>query len=112
MNVTVMSRKLRQSIARFNKRAMTNKGTIYTSGKITETMKDINAMRLGVLKELKNVRRFLDNMEKSVKLRNPEAIQRAYMFLVHLVREMDDGLLTPSSIALDVAIAQILKEDD
>lgn len=67
-------------------------------------MKDINARRLGVIRELKNLRRFLDNMEKSVKSRNPEATQRAYMFLVHLVREMDKGILTPDRIALDVEL--------
>lgn len=63
-------------------------------------------MRRGVLKELKNVHRFLDNIERSVRSGNPQAIQRAYMFLVHLVREMDNGLLTPDNIALDVALAQ------
>ncbi len=75
-------------------------------------MKDINAMRLGVLRELKNLRRFIDNMERSVKSRNPEAIQRAYMFLVHLVNEMDRGLLTPDNIALDVEISKLLQEDE
>lgn len=73
-------------------------------------MKDINKMRLGVLRELKNMHKFLDNMERSVKSRNPEAIQKAYMFLVHIVREMDDGCLTPESIALDVSLAQELQE--
>lgn len=68
-------------------------------------------MRLGVLRELKNVRKFLDNMERSVKERNEEAIQRAYMFLVHLVHEMNEGSLKPESIALDVALAQELRED-
>ena len=63
-------------------------------------------MRLGVLREIKNVRRFFDNMEKSVKRGDPEAIQRAYMFLVNLVHEMDNGLLTPTNISLDVALAQ------
>ena len=67
-------------------------------------------MRLGVLRELKNVHKFLDNMERSVKTRNPEAIQRAYMFLVHLVREMNEGCLTPDNVALDVQLAQILQE--
>jgi len=75
-------------------------------------MKDLAKMRLGVLREIKNVRRFLDNIERSVKSRNPAAIQRAYMFLVHLVREMDEGLLTPNNIALDVEIAQLLKEEN
>lgn len=73
-------------------------------------MNDINKMRLGVLRELKNVHKFLDNMERSVKTRNPEAIQRAYMFLVHLVREMNEGCLTPDNVALDVQIAQLLQE--
>lgn len=63
-------------------------------------------MRRGVLRELKNVHKFLDNIEASVRAGNPQAIQRAYMFLVHLVREMDEGILTPSNIALDVALAQ------
>lgn len=75
-------------------------------------MKDINKMRLGVLRELKNVHKFLDNMERSVKTHNPEAIQKAYMFLVHLVREMDQGCLTPDSIALDTQIAQLLQHDN
>jgi len=67
-------------------------------------------MRLGVLRELKNVHKFLDNMERSVKTRNAEAVQRAYMFLVHLVREMNEGCLTPDNIALDVALAQELQQ--
>lgn len=71
-------------------------------------MNDINKMRLGVLRELKNVHKFLDNMERKVKTRNPEAIQRAYMFLVHLVREMNEGCLTPDSVTLDVELAQLL----
>lgn len=75
-------------------------------------MKEINKMRLGVLRELKNLRKFIDNMERSVKSRNPEAVQRAYMFLVHVVREMDQGLLTPGSIAIDVELAQLFREDD
>ena len=73
-------------------------------------MKDINKMRLGVLREIKNVHKLLDNIERSVKNRNPEAIQRAYIFLVHLVREMNEGFLAPNSVALDVEISQILHE--
>jgi hypothetical protein len=71
---------------------------------------DLIKMRRGVLKELKNVHRFLDNMERSVRANNPLAIQRAYMFLVHMVREMDDGMFTPSNIALDVSLAQELQQ--
>jgi hypothetical protein len=75
-------------------------------------VKDINKMRLSVLRELKNVHRFLDNMERSVKNRNLQATQKAYIFLIHLVREMDRGFLTPNSIALDAEIAQLLSEQD
>lgn len=73
-------------------------------------MKDIARMRLDVLREIKNVHKFLDHMERNVRGRNPEAIQRAYLFLSHLVYEMDKGLLTPDNIALDVAISQGLQE--
>lgn len=75
-------------------------------------MNDLNKMRLGVLRELKNVHKFLDMMERSVKARNPIAIQRAYMFLCHLVEEMDKGKLTPDSIALDVDLAIAFQELD
>ena len=75
-------------------------------------MKELARMRLGVLKEIKNMRIFLDNMERTVKNHNPEAIQKAYMFLVHLVYHMDKGCLTPMNIALDVEIGKALNELD
>lgn len=74
-------------------------------------MKDLNKMRLAVLHEIKHIHKFFDNMERNVKTRNPEAVQRAYVFLIHLVREMDEGILRPYSIALDVELGQLLKED-
>jgi hypothetical protein len=73
-------------------------------------MKDLSKMRLGVLREIKNMRIFFDNMEKTVKSRNPEAIQKTYMFLVHLCYHMDKGCLTPINIALDVEIGKALNE--
>ena len=73
-------------------------------------MRDINKMRLGVIREIKNVHKFFDNMERSVKNRNPEAIQKAYMFLTHLVHHMNDGCLTPESIALDVELSKALQD--
>lgn len=69
-------------------------------------------MRLGVLREIKNVRKFFDNMERTVKRSDPESVQRAYMFLVNLVHEMDQGMLTPSNIALDVALSQAFQEQE
>ncbi len=71
-------------------------------------MKEISRMRLGVLKELKNVHKFFDHMERNVKSGNPELIQRAYVFLAHLAYNMDKGCLTPENIALDVELAQEL----
>lgn len=75
-------------------------------------MNDINRMRLGVLRELKNVHKFFDNMERNVRERNPEAIQKAYVFLKHMVYHMDHGCLTPDSVALDVEISRGLNDID
>jgi len=72
-------------------------------------MKEIRRMQRGVLKEIKNVRRFFDYMERTVKQGNPEHIQRAYMFLTHMTLLMNEGQLTPDSIALDVELAQELQ---
>lgn len=73
-------------------------------------MNTISQMRIGVLRELKNVHKFLDRMERSVKTRNPEAIHRAYIFLTHLVYHMDSGFLKPESIALDVELSKAIEE--
>lgn len=73
-------------------------------------MKDIAKMRLGVLRELKNVHKFFDNMERRVKTRNPDAIEKAYIFLTHFVYHMDKGCLTPDSIALDVELTRALQD--
>lgn len=62
-------------------------------------------MRLGVLKEIKNLHKFIDNMERSVKTRNPEAVQKAYIFLKTLVYEMNEGELTPDSVALNLELS-------
>lgn len=75
-------------------------------------MSDLTRMRLGVLKQIKNVHKFLDMMEKSVRNYNPEAIQRAYVFLSHMVYMMDKGCLTPDNVALDVALAKLLQDKE
>ena len=73
-------------------------------------MLDLLKMRRGVLKELKNIHRFLDNIERSVRANNPQAIQRSYMLICHMVREMDAGSMTPDSVALDVELMQAVQE--
>lgn len=73
-------------------------------------MKDIARMRLGVLRELKNVRKILDAMERNVKGRNQEAIERSYIWLQTLVVQMNDGELSPKSVALNLEIARCLSE--
>lgn len=75
-------------------------------------MNDLNKMKLGVLRELKNVHRFVDMMERSVKTKNPEAIQRAYVFLSNLVYHMEKGCLTPQSVALDLEIMKALQNNE
>jgi hypothetical protein len=67
-------------------------------------------MRLGVLREIKNVHKFFDRMEQSVKTKNPEAIQRAYMFLKTLVIHMNEGELTPENVALNLELERAFME--
>ena len=63
-------------------------------------MKDIQKMRLSLLKQFKDIRRFFDAMEAGVKSRDPIKVQRAYIFVKSLVYHMDKGDLTPLSIEL------------
>ena len=55
-------------------------------------------MRLGVLREIKSLRTFIDHMERGVKSRDPIRVSRAYTFLTILVRHMDEGDLTPEAV--------------
>jgi hypothetical protein len=74
-------------------------------------MKDIARMRLGVLRELKYVRQMIDTMERNVKGRNPEAIERSYIWLQTLVVQMNDGELSPKGVALNLELARALHEE-
>jgi hypothetical protein len=74
-------------------------------------MKEISKMRLGVLRELKNVRRVIDMMEQKTKSRDPEAVQRAYMWLKTLVVIMDIGELSQKQVALNLELARELQEE-
>lgn len=68
-------------------------------------------MRLGVLRELKNVRLLLDRMEAKIKGRDPQAVQEGYMFLQTLVVMLNEGELSPKQVALNVELAQALHEE-
>ncbi len=63
-------------------------------------MKDINSMRLGVLRELKTVIKFLQDMEKGVKARDNAKIYPAYVFITTLSYHMNEGDLSALSIEL------------
>ena len=63
-------------------------------------MKDLAKMRLGVLREIKNIRIFFDRMERKVKSRNTDSVQDAYVFIKTLAWHMDNGDLTPFEIEL------------
>lgn len=63
-------------------------------------MKDINQMRLDILRELKNIKHFFEQMEIGVKSRDPAKIYPAYTFLSNLVYHMHEGDLTPLSVEL------------
>lgn len=67
-------------------------------------------MRLGVLRELKNVRTLLNGMERKVKNRDIDAVQEVYMFLKTLVIMLNEGELNPENIALNLELAQALQE--
>ena len=68
-------------------------------------------MRLGVLRELKNVRLVIDRMERKVKSRDLEAVQLAYTWLKTLVVMMDIGELSPDKVALNLELARALQKD-
>jgi hypothetical protein len=73
-------------------------------------MDNLTKMRLGVLREIKNIHKFFDMMEKGVKSRDPVRIQRAYFFIQKLVYHMDEGDLTPTMIELYEAFSLYINE--
>lgn len=74
-------------------------------------MKELARMRLGVLRELKNVRILLDKMERKVKSRDPVAVEQGYMFLKTLVVMLNEGELSPDNVALNLELAKLLQEE-
>ena len=67
-------------------------------------MNDLNKMRLGVLRELKEIIRFFQEMERGVKTRQPSKIYPAYIYLTSLAYHMSEGDLSPLSIELKQAL--------
>lgn len=67
-------------------------------------MKDVARMRLGVLREIKAIKRFFDEMERGVKTRDPDFIYPAYVYLTNLAYHMREGDLTPLSVELKQAL--------
>lgn len=63
-------------------------------------MKEVARMRTGVLKTLKEVIRFFEDMERRVKRRDSASIYPAYTYLRVLTHHMREGDLTPLSIEL------------
>lgn len=63
-------------------------------------MKDVAKMRLGILRELKGIKKFFEDMERSVKSRDPSQVYPAYIYLTTLVYHMREGDLTPLSLEL------------
>lgn len=71
-------------------------------------MKDINSMRLSVLRELKQIIHFFQDMERGVKTRQPAKIYPAYIYLTTLAYHMNEGDLSP----LNIELKQALLHDD
>lgn len=70
-------------------------------------MNDFNKMRLGVLRELKEIIRFFQEMERGVKTRQPSKIYPAYIYLTNLAYHMAEGDLSPLSIELKQELLSI-----
>lgn len=75
-------------------------------------MKSLRKTQHTVLKEIRNVKKFLDAMERSVKTGNVLAIEKAYIYLVHLCYQMNEGVLTPDNISLDTELAKLLNPQE
>lgn len=63
-------------------------------------MKDLSKMRLGVLREIKQIIKFFEAMGKGVKSRDPAKIYPAYVYLSTLAYHMNEGDLSLLSIEL------------
>lgn len=69
-------------------------------------------MRLGVLKELKHLQYYIDFMHKRVKNRDEEMTQRAYIFLKHMAKLMDDGVLSHERITFELELTRLKESEE
>lgn len=63
-------------------------------------MKERAKMRLGLLKEIRKIIGFFEDMEKGVKSRDPSRIYPAYIYISTLAYHMREGDLTPLTVEL------------
>lgn len=75
-------------------------------------MNNVNRMRIGVLKELKKIRYFFDDLEKGLKSRDPSRIYPAYVFISMLAYHMREGELSPLNIELHHELTHLFEEED
>ncbi len=75
-------------------------------------MKDLARIRIAILKELKNLHRFVDHMERNVKSRHELSIKRAYIFLSVLTYHMEEGDLSPDNIMYNMELASAFQALD
>jgi len=67
-------------------------------------MKEIAKMRIGLIKEVRKLIKFFEEMEKGIKSRDPGKIYPAYVYISTLAHHMSEGDLTPLSIQLKQAL--------
>lgn len=63
-------------------------------------MKEVSKMRLGLLREIKKLKAFLNQMERDVKSRQENKIYPAYVFIKALAFHISEGDLNELSLDL------------
>lgn len=67
-------------------------------------MKEVAKMRQGILRELKGMKAFFDQMERAVKARKEDVIYPSYVFMKTLAYHMNEGDLSKLMLELHHAI--------
>lgn len=69
-------------------------------------------MQRGILRELKNLHKFIDKMERSVRTGRDAHVYPAYVFLKTLCYHMNEGDLSPDSINLHHELLRSFKGEN